>query len=169
MLFQGRVYYDFSLPVWRFYRFLTAAANEGADLRLEWCPYLAGADPQSAEGCALVEAVRERFPDRHGAYLQALLALRHLEGADVTDPTVSSVAAASAGIDGPVVPDHGAVERSTAEGVRLGVAGTPTIFRHGPVLQVGVNPAAYTGDLLERLRLIDAVLDDDGIWLLAKP
>lgn len=169
MLFQGRVYYDFSVAVWRFYRFLTAAANEGAELRLEWCPYLAGPDPQSAEGCALVEAVREGLPDRHGAYFQALLALRHLEGADMTDPSASAIAAASAGIDGPIIPDHVAVERSTEEGARLGVAGTPTVFRHGPVLQVGVNPAACRGDVLKRLRLIDAVLDDDGIWSLAKP
>ena len=98
MLFQGRIYYDFSPAVWRFYRFLTAAANAGAELRLEWRPYLSEGDVQSSEGLALVEAVRQRFPDRHGAYLQALLALRHLEGADLTDPGVVAAAAASAAI-----------------------------------------------------------------------
>ena len=61
------------------------------------------------------------------------------------------------------------MERSTEEAFRLGVAGTPTVFRHGPVLQVGVNPAAYKGKVIERLRLIDAVLEDDGIWSLVKP
>lgn len=169
MLFQGRIYYDFSPAVWRFYRFLTAAANEGAELRLDWRPYLSDVDPQSSEGLALVEAVRKRSPDRHGAYLQALLALRHLEGADLTDPSVTAVAASSAAIEGPIVPDYGAAIRSTEVGASIGVRGTPTIFRHGPVLQVGVNPAAYEGDVLERLRLIDAVLNDDGIWSLAKP
>ena len=67
MIFQGRIYYDFSLPVWTFYRFLTAASNEGAELRLEWRPFLAESDPQSAAGLALVESVRRQFPDRHGA------------------------------------------------------------------------------------------------------
>ena len=169
MLFQGRIYYDVSPAVWRFYRFLTAAANEGAELRLDWRPYLSDDDSQSSEGLALVEAVRQRFPDRHGAYLQALLALRHLEGADLTDPTVTAVAASSAAIDRTVVPDYEAAVGSTEVGASLGVSGTPTIFRHGPVLRVGVTPAAYEGDVLERLRLIDAVLNDDGIWSLAKP
>ena len=169
MLFQGRIYYDFSAAVWRFYRFLTAAANEGAELRLDWQPYAGEADPQSLEGLALVEAVRQRFPDRHGAYLQALLAMRHLEGADLTDPSVTAVAASSVAIDGPIVPDYEATARSTEVGASLGVSGTPTIFRHGPVLHVGVNPASYEGDVLERLRLIDAVLADDGIWSLNKP
>jgi hypothetical protein len=169
MLFQGRIYYDFSPAVWRFYRFLTAAAGAGAELRLEWRPYLSGTDPQSAEGLALVEAVRQRFPDRYGGYLQALLALRHLEGADLTDPSVAAAAAAAATIESPIAPDHAAALRSTEEGASLGVTGTPTIFRHGPVLHVGVTPASYEGDVLERLRLIDAVLADDGIWGLNKP
>ena len=169
MLFQGRIYYDFSPAVWRFYRFLTAAANEGAELRLDWRPYLSDADPQSSEGVALVESVRQRLPDRYGAYLQALLALRHLEGADITDPSVAAVAASSAAIEGTVVPDYEAAIRSTEMGASLGVTGTPTVFRSGPVLQVKLTPAAYEGNVLERLRLIDTVLGDVGIWSLAKP
>lgn len=169
MIFHGRIYYDFSPAVWRFYRFLTAASNEGADVRLEWHPFLTAADPQSASGLALVEAVRRQFPDRHGAYLQALLALRHLEGADLMDPDVTAMAAASSGIQETPTPDYDSVARSTEEGSGLGVSGAPTIFRHGPVLRVDVNPAAYSGDTLERLRLIDAVLEDDGIWSLRKP
>lgn len=169
MIFHGRIYYDFSPAVWRFYRFLTAASNEGADVRLEWRPFLTEGDPQSASGLALVEAVRHQFPERHGAYLQALLALRHLEGADLTDPNVTAVAGASAGIEETPAPDDDAVARSTEEGADLGVSGAPTVFRHGPVLRVDVNPAAYSGDTLDRLRLIDAVLEDDGIWSLRKP
>ena len=169
MTFQGRIYYDFSFSVWRFYRFLTAASNDGVELRLEWCPFLAEGDPQSAAGLALVEAVRRRFPERHGAYLQALLALRHLEDADLIDPNVTVMAATSAGIDDTIVPDVEAVAASTNEGTRLGVSDVPTIFRHGSALHVDVNPAAYSGDILERLRLIDGVLEDDGIWRLSKP
>jgi len=169
MIFQGRIYYDFSPPVWRFYRFLTAASNEGADLRLEWRPFLIEADRQSAAGLALVESVRRRFPDRHGAYLQALLALRHLEGADLTDSSVTAVGASSVSIMETITPDFDAVAASTEEATRIGVSAAPTVFRHGPVLHVDVNPAAYSGDTLERLRLIDGVLEDDGIWRLSKP
>ena len=169
VIFEGRIYYDFSPPVWRFYRFLTAASNEGADLRLEWRPFLTETDAQSAAGLALVESVRRQFPDRHGAYLQALLALRHLEGADLTDRAVTAMASKSASIGGTVEPDFDAVVRSTQEGAGFGVSGTPTVFRHGPALRVEVNPAAYSGNILNRLRLIDDVLQDDGIWSLSKP
>jgi hypothetical protein len=169
MIFEGRVYYDFSPPVWRFYRFLTAASNEGAELRLEWRPFLTEADSQSAAGLALVESVRRQFPERHGAYLQALLALRHLEGADLADPSVAAVASASASLGVTVEPDFDAVVRSTEEGTSIGVTGAPSVVRHGPVLLVDVNPAAYSGSTLERLRLIDGVLEDDGIWSLSKP
>ncbi len=61
------------------------------------------------------------------------------------------------------------VAESTLEGRKLGVSGTPTLYRHGPVLHVDTNMAALSGDVLERLRLIDGVLGDDGIWGLRKP
>ena len=169
MRFEGRVYYDFSPQVWRFYRFLAAVGKKGADLRLDWRSFLADDDPQSAAGLALVESVRRNHPDRHGAFLQALLALRHLEDADLTDPRTAAAAAEAAGLADVIEPSPDAVTASTEEGRALGVTGTPTIHRHGPVLRVEVNPAAYEGDLLERLSRIDAVLEDDGIWVLEKP
>jgi hypothetical protein len=82
---------------------------------------------------------------------------------------VSAVAAKSASIVGTVEPDFDAVARSTEEGSSIGVFAAPTIFRHGPVLHVEVNPAAYSGNILDRLKLIDGVLEDDGIWSLEKP
>ncbi len=169
MRFEGRVYYDFSPRTWRFYRFLAAAGKEGAVLRLDWRSFLAGDDPQSASGLALVESVRRDAPDQHGVFLQALLALRHLEDADLTDPRTAAVAANAAGLALKIEPSPEAVIVSTAEGRALGVTGTPTVHRHGPVLRVEVNPAAYEGDVLGRLERIDAVLEDDGIWVLEKP
>ena len=169
MRFEGRVYYDFSPPVWRFYRFLAAAGKAGAVLRLDWRSFLAGDDPQSAAGLALVESVRPSHPEQHGAFLQALLALRHIEDSDLTDPRTAAAAAEVAGINDVIVPNSDAVTASTEEGRRLGVSGTPTIHRRGPVLRVEVNPAAYEGDVLERLARIDGVLEDDGIWVLEKP
>ncbi len=169
MRFEGRVYYDFSPPVWRFYQFLAAAGKKGADLRLDWRSFLADDDPQSAAGLALVETVRRVAPERHGVFLQALLALRHIDGADLTDPATAAAAAEAAGLTGAVEPSPDAVMVSTDEGRTLGVASTPTIHRHGPVLRVDVNAAAYEGDVLERLARIDAVMNDDGIWVLEKP
>ena len=169
MRFEGRIYYDFSPEVWRFYRFLAAAGNEGAVLRLDWRSFLVGDDPQSAAGLALVESVRRDNRERHGVFLQALLALRHLEDADLTDPRTAVAAAGAAGLTEVVEPNLAAVVASTEEGRAVGVTGTPTIHRHGPVLRVDVNPAAYEGDVLERLSHINAVLEDDGIWVLQKP
>ncbi|MEA2025032.1 MAG: hypothetical protein U9N79_12205 [Actinomycetota bacterium] len=170
MRFEGRVYYDFSPQVWRFYRFLAAAGKKGAVLRLDWRSFLADDDDvQSVAGLALVESVRRDSPERHGAFFQALLALRHLEDADLTDPRTAAAATEAVGLVGTVEPNPAAVIASTEEGRVLGVTGTPTIHRHGPVLRVEVNPAAYEGDVLERLGRIDAVLEDDGIWVLEKP
>jgi len=169
MRFEGRVYYDFSPQVWRFYRFLAAAGQKGADLRLDWRSFLADDDPQNATGLALVESVRRSTPERHGAFLQALLALQNVDGADLTDPRTAAAAAEAAGIDEVIEPNRDAVVASTDEGRTFGVTGTPTIYRRGPVLRVEVNPAAYEGDVLERLNRINAVLEDDGIWVLEKP
>lgn len=169
MRFEGRVYYDFSPQVWRFYRFLAEAGKRGADLRLDWRSFLADDDPQSVAGLALVETVRRVAPERHGVFLQALLALRHIDGADLTDPRTAVAAAEAAGVSGVVEPSPHAVVASTEEGRALGVTGTPTIHRQGPVVRVEVNPAAYEGDVLERLSRISAVMEDDGIWVLEKP
>jgi hypothetical protein len=169
MQFEGRVYYDFSAQVWRFYLFLAAAGKKGADLRLDWRSFLVNDDPQSAAGLALVESVRRSAPERHGVFLQALLTLRHLDGADLTDPRTAAAAADAAGITAVIEPSPDAVTASTEEGRALGVSGTPTIHHHGPVLRVDVNPASYEGDVLERLGRIAAVMEDDGIWLLEKP
>lgn len=169
MRFDGRLYYDLSPPVWRFYRLLMAAAGEGAELQLDWQPFLKDSDPESAVGLALAEGVRSRAPERYAAFVQALLAIRHLDGADLADPRTAARAAESAGLRGPIVPDESAVARSTEMAAELGVTAAPTVFRHGPVLHIGVNPASYEGGALERLRVIDAVLSDDGIWTLAKP
>ncbi len=169
MTFDGRIYYDFSPATWRFYRFLAAASAEGAELRLDWQPFLTDGDDQSMVGHALAEGARTQAPERYSAFLQALLALRHLDGADLADPRTIALAAESAEVDEPILPDAAAVARSTAAAAELGVIAAPTIFRHGPVLHVGVNPASYASGALERLRLIDGVLSDDGIWTLTKP
>lgn len=173
MRFEGRVYFDFVNPaVWWFYRFLTVASKAGADLRMDWRPFDAQGDVPNRRALASYVAIREEYPERHGAYLQALLALRHHQGADLGNADTLATAADAARVAAPSVANvdwFDKVAESTLEGRKLGVSRTPTLYRHGPVLHVDTNMAALSGDVLERLRLIDGVLGDDGIWGLRKP
>ncbi len=173
MRFEGRVYFDFVNPaVWWLYRFFGVAAKDGADLRLQWRPFDVDGDVASRRALASFVAVQDEFPERHGAYLQALLALRHHRGEDLADPETLAAAADAARVPAPSTSDveyFDKVAESTLEGRKLGVTETPTLYRHGPVLHVEMNMAALDGDVLERLRLIDGVLGDDGIWRLTKP
>ena len=97
MRFEGRVYFDFDNPaVWWLYRVFGVAAKDGADLRLDWCPCDVDGDVASRRALASYVAIHEEFPERHGAYLQALLALRHHKGEDLGDPDTLAAAADSA-------------------------------------------------------------------------
>lgn len=173
MLFAARIYFDFTDPaVWRLYRFLVAAEKAGAELRTDWRSFGAGPS-SSARALGSYEAVRASDPDRHGAYLQAMLVARHMSGEEPGHPSVQAGAAAAAGVDPGVVADpdrfEGAVAESTAEGRRLGVTAVPSLYRHGPVAHVSLTAASETGDVLRRLATIDAFLEDDGIWEVSKP
>jgi Tfp pilus assembly protein FimV len=171
--FEGRVYFDFVNPaVWWLYRFLGIAAKEGADLRLDWRPFDAEGDVASKGALASFAAVQAEHPERQGTYLQALLALRHHQGADLGSSETLAAAADAARVAAPSVSSvewHDLVAASTLEARELGVVATPTMYRHGPVLHVEVNQAALSGDVQRRLKLIDGVLGDDGIWRLSKP
>ena len=173
MRFEGRVYFDFaSADTWHFYRLLAAAAGQGVDLALSWVPYLERDEAARLHALAAFAAVSSADPARHGAFLQSMLELHHREGAPLG--VESSLAAARAA---EVAPDvvatawqHEApVRAATAQALALGVTASPTLYRHGPVMHVRVNPAALTGDVVGRLGLIDAVLGDDGIWAMVKP
>lgn len=174
-MFDGRIYFDFSEPaVWRFYRFLTAAARGGSELQLEWRSFLAE-DGSHAGLVALAsfEAVRDQHPARHGAYLQAMLSLHHLDAANLDSDETLRTAAEAAGVPASVPLSweryRERVTTSTDEGHALGVNAVPTIYRHGPVMRIDVNAASYEGDVTGRLRLIELILEDDGIWGLMKP
>jgi len=173
MLFTARIYFDFSEPgVWRFYRFLVAAAKAGAELRTDWRPFAAD-DSGSHLALGSYEAVRTTDHDRHGKYLQALLMANHVSGEDPDDPASQARAAEIAGIAPQIVTEAegwlDAVETSTVEAQRLGVSAVPSLYRHGPVARVSLTAAAEGGDVLQRLAMIDGILEDDGIWEIAKP
>lgn len=175
MQFAGRVYFDFRSPaVWTFFRLLGAAAAAGVELRTDWHPFVGDpADDAIVTPLAAYEAVRHRDPDRHGAFLLALLTAVHVGGNDPTDRVTLQAACEAAGIDPSAVDGAEAftakVSDRTAEATELGVTVAPTVYRHGPVLHVVLTPAALRGDPVARLQAIDAVLEDDAIWKLEKP
>lgn len=175
MRFDGRLYFDFSCPdVWRFYRFLVAAVADGAVLGLDWEPYIRRDDNRPSLLAHV--AVRSAHPEQSGAFVQAMLTAVHEHREPYDNVTTITAAAAAAGIDPTWLADAMqagdiANELNTlhAEATELGVTGTPTLYRNGPVLYVEVSGAAHTGDVLARLRLLDQVLGDDGLWVLRKP
>lgn len=175
MQFACRVYFDFaSRDVWTFFRLLGAAAADGVELQTDWRPFASASDSDaSVLPLAAYEAVRRSEPDRHGAFLLALLTAVHVDGADPSDTATLTAAAELAAVDPALIAVSadfiGVVMATTAEARELGVSATPTLYRHGPVLHVVLTPAAFQGDAAARLRTIDAVLEDDAIWRLAKP
>lgn len=175
MQFAGRVYFDFaSADVWTFFRLLGAAAAAGVELRTDWRPFVGDpTDEAIAPPLAAYEAVRHRDPERHGAFLLALLTAVHVGGNDPTDTATLEASCEAAGVHPSAVDGAEAftamVSDHTAEAMELGVTVTPTLYRHGPVLHVELTPAVLQGDPVTRLQIIDAVLEDDAIWRLEKP
>ncbi len=177
MEFTGRLYFDFtSREVFRLYRMLVAAQDQGATLRLEWRAFSAGDEALDREVLAAAELIAREYPERHGAFVQAVLAAVHLEATNPGDPGLIRLAARVAGLpagspSAGSVGDEGArtLQTTEAEARNLGVTTVPTFYRHGPVMQVRTTPLVDQGDSLARLRLIDAVLEDDGLWGLSKP
>ena len=182
MQFNGRVYFDFeSKDVWRFLQLLLAAQREGAQPGLEWKPYLADGVPDGdpagqARLLAAAEIVRNDAVMAHGAFLSAVLTAVHGEAMEIDDPAVLEVALRVAGLDAAFIDDdlidgRGAVllRRAQAEAEAVGVDAVPSVYRHGPVVAIRMTPAVAMGSGLRRLELIDAMLQDDGLWELRKP
>ncbi|NNF62792.1 MAG: hypothetical protein HKN07_00910 [Acidimicrobiia bacterium] len=175
MRFDGRLYFDFSCPdVWRFYRFLVAAVADGAVLGLDWEPYIRRDDNRTSLLAHV--AIRRTHPEKSGAFVQAMLMAVHERNEPHDSFETIKGAAVAAGIDAEWLAEAmaaadaaDALDAGQTEAVELGVTGTPTLYRNGPVLYVEVSGAAPTGDVLDRLRLLDRVLTDDGLWVLRKP
>jgi 2-hydroxychromene-2-carboxylate isomerase len=182
MDFTGRLYFDFvHRDVWRFLQVLLSAQREGARPGLEWKPFLAGGLPEGdLDGhgrlLAAAEIVRTDAVLSHGPFVSAVLTAIHSEGMTVEDRDVLALAARVAQLDddflaGDVIERRGRVLLDTAqeEANALGVDAVPSIYRHGPVVAVRMTAAVAMGSGSRRLELIDAMLDDDGLWELRKP
>jgi 2-hydroxychromene-2-carboxylate isomerase len=181
MQFTGRLFYDFvSADVWRFFQMLISAQNEGAQLGVEWKPFLVAGVPGELDAharlLAAAEIVRNDAVLNHGAFVAAVLTAVHAEGmaleSDEIIPLALRLAQLDAGFlgDGLVATQGRAhLEASQAEAATLGVDAVPTVYRHGPVVAVRTTSAVTMGSGLHRLEMINAMLEDDGLWELRKP
>ena len=66
-------------------------------------------------------------------------------------------------------PGLGLLRNAVAEAQERGVSDVPTIERQGPPVLIKTNAAASHGNAATRLRLIDHMIRDDGIWGMTKP
>ena len=177
MHFAGRLYFDFvSKDVFRLYRLLADAREGGAEVTVDWRGFPASTSSPDRGALAASELVRSELPSLHGAFVQAVLVAVHLENADVADHDVLVLAARVAGFD----PVQIAPELVAAEGLALlddsvsdaqamGISVVPSLYRHGTPVLIRTTPAVAKGSALKRLEIIDAMLDDDGLWELSKP
>ncbi|MGI9584199.1 MAG: hypothetical protein ACR2N7_01255 [Acidimicrobiia bacterium] len=164
MQFDGQVRFNFGTPnVWHFYRFVRALATAGHAVALEWTPL-----PTDQERFAMEVYVSLERPEERGRFLHAMLGLVNLEREDSASRATVEKALNAAGLTQPdaVAADLDALDRQASQ---LGVTSVPTMYRHGPAVAVALNDAALAGDLERRAAVILDVLDDDGIWSLAKP
>ena len=51
----------------------------------------------------------------------------------------------------------------------MGISLVPSLYRDGTPVLIRTTPAVAKGSALKRLEIIDAMLDDDGLWELSKP
>jgi hypothetical protein len=179
--FSGDLWFDFdSVECWRVFLLLDrAAGDEGVDVDLTWLgldPSWDGGDAPLRGGLrALAMHAAVHDGPRQRTLRSALFTLRHRQG-DAFDDDLSLLAAARvAGLDGPVMLQ--AIETTGAAQLRrhrqtastMGIVGVPTLVRDGPPLAIATTPAVEEGPARARLEVIDRMLDDDGLWRLAKP
>ncbi len=180
MHFTGTVFFDFgNYDVWRIYTVLLKASKDrSVTVDVQWRAFTTeDLDTGSAalRGLAACEAMRVAYPDHHEKFVRALLTLAYQERDKPDTDRALAVAATVAGIDTAEV-----LRRVEESGMELlaaaiesarerGVTGVPTIERQGPPLLIRTNGAANYGDAAARLRLIDHMLRDDGIWAMTKP
>ncbi len=164
MQFDGQVWFDFGTKnVWHFYRFIRALASAGHTVALEWTPI-----PNPEEQEAIEVFLSLSTSEDRGRFLHAMLGLVNIEDEDASSTATVDRALVASGQMRPV-DGNADVASLKARAEQLGVHSVPAMYRHGPVVAIGLNGAAVSGDLERRASLILDMLDDDGIWSLSKP
>ena len=183
MQFTGRLYFDFdTYDVWRIYTTMVKAAQlPDVVVDVELRPFLVedldsdAAISSQTRGLAACEAVRASHPDQYPRFAGALLTMAYQEKDEPGQDKTLAVAARVAGIEAtPILaqaiePGVALLEGATAAARERGVTDVPTIERQGPPIYIKTTGAANYGDVVGRLELINRMLNDDGIWTLAKP
>lgn len=166
MRFDGQVWFDFSTPsVWVFYRWVRALAASGAEVSLDWMPL-----PNASEQVAMATLLSVEQPQDRGRFLHAMLGLVHLEGRSVSDMKTVAGALREAGLGSLLVrDDHQLLNDLGVRAGELEIDAVPTLYRHGPALSIQLNSAALGGDVQQTARIINEVIETDGIWELRKP
>jgi len=166
MRFDGQIWFDFSSPaVWTLYRWIRQLAEARVAVDLEWLPL-----PKGTERAAMATFLAIEDPQDRGLYLHAMFGLVHMNAMPASDVKTVQAALEAAGLDSAVVTDaHPLLEGLRYQETELGVGAVPTLYRHGPVLSIQLNPAVLDGDPRETAKTIDAVITSDGIWELRKP
>ena len=180
MHFTGTVYFDFeSYDNWRIYTLLLKASRDRAvSVDVEWEAFTTREvedGSSQVRGLAACAAVRAIFAEQHERFVRAMLTLVYQEQDEAGDDKTLAVAAKVAGIDAAAVldsvddPGMRLLAASVDSARDRGVSGVPSIERQGPPLLIKTSGAANYGDAVARLRLIDRMIGDDGIWVMAKP
>jgi len=165
MRLDGRVWFDFSNPdVWHFYRFVRALVEAGNSAAIEWLPLYAGEELE-----AMSAYVMPRNPEDRGRFLHAMLGLVHMERLSANREATVTMALENAGLGTEIAIDVPQLQQIAKDAHELGVVHTPTIYNHGPVMQIKLNGAAITGDVEATGRALMDVLGNDGIWAIKKP
>ena len=183
MEFTGRIFFNFdTFDVWRIYATaLKASRDRNVRVDVTWEEFLvedldpAGPIPAKTRALGACAAVRQAHPDEHQRFAQALLTLIYEEKDDPKKDATLAVAARVAGLDEDEViaraidPGIELLVATSEQARQIGVRDVPTIVGDGPPLYVKTTGAANYGSAVLRLDLINRMLQDDGIWTMAKP
>ena len=166
MEFSGQVWFKFYCKdAWLFYRFVRLLAESDATVSLEWVPIPVEGEELAASAHASHSASADR-----GRFLHAMLGLIHIEGLEPGDPkTVAKAMEAVGSKPAPAEIDSQLIEALSERVGALGVAWSPSLYRHGPVTAITLTPAVLALDPIPTAESILAVADNDGIWGLQKP
>lgn len=180
MDFAARVYFDFeSANSWRLHQLFGRARTEGSRFVLDWTGFSEDAptsSPSARTMLSFYEWLHQADPSAAERFVQMAMVLLHDEKAPADDLDTLLIAAKASGVEPDVcrqvVHDRRGellLDKTMKEARSLGVVAVPSLYRDGAPLHVVTTPAVLEGNATARLVVVDAMLDDDGLWSVSKP